>query len=440
MRICLVSYKFLPIVGGAEVRAEKLAYQLQSLGHEVIVVTLRIDKLWKREEVLDGVSVVRVGGAYGKRGQLRLGRLGHFPIDIALFLTLWRLRHHYDVIHALQVTSCAAVAALFGKITHKPVVISSQNAGPSEIQLERLKHGARLMAYDNLNITDSLKVDYKKWITIASDITSLPKTALGGRAMLNFLKKSNAFYQALSTRAYSHLISNGFRPEQIVYIPGSVDTEKFRPLPDRRPDPASPERHIICVSRLEYSKGIDVLLNAWERVMSNATEKRTDLKPHLYLVGKGMLRPKFEYIVRKLGIQGSVEFLGLRKDVIEQLQKSWGFVLPSRWEGMSNALLEAMACGLPCVATRVSGSEDMIADGINGLLVEPEQPAQMAQSLLLMIENADLAQRLGQEARRTAIRNYELSDVVNQCVELYRLLLSSGNVDIGEVQRKEVYC
>src|SRR5436309_6606517 len=77
--VCLVSFMFSPLVGGAETRAEKQARQLQALGHDVIVVTLRHDKQWKRREILDGLPVIRVGGIYKRGGRLRIGRLGHLP-------------------------------------------------------------------------------------------------------------------------------------------------------------------------------------------------------------------------------------------------------------------------------------------------------------------------------------------------------------------------
>src|SRR5260370_5769990 len=93
---------------------------------------------------------------------------------------------------------------------------------------------------------------------------------------------------------------------------------------------------------------------------------------------------------------------------------------------MSNALLEAMACGLPCLATRVSGSEDIISDGVTGLLVEQEQPAEMAQALRRLIEDAELAQRLGREGRETVVRDYQLTTIVEQSVGLYRRLLARG--------------
>jgi glycosyltransferase involved in cell wall biosynthesis len=153
-------------------------------------------------------------------------------------------------------------------------------------------------------------------------------------------------------------------------------------------------------------------------MMRGSAAWRGSLIPRLCLAGHGAFKPQLERLAGDLGILDSVEFLGLRGDVLELLQQSWGFVLPSRWEGMSNALLEAMACGLPCVATRVSGSEDLITDGVNGLLVPPEQPAAMAEALRRMIEDAALAHRLGAEARATTVRDYQLSAIVGRCLQL----------------------
>jgi glycosyltransferase involved in cell wall biosynthesis len=420
MRVCFVAFMFRPSVGGAQVRAEKEARQLQTLGHDVTVVTFRLDRQWKRKEMLDGLPVVRVGGIYRRNGQLSIGRLGYLPASIAMFLTLWRLRHTYDVIHAFQLSP---PAALIGQLTYKPVILGIQSAGPSEAQRVQLdERGAALMA-DTLLETSFLQVDLKDWTAGAGDIGHLPQLPLG-KAMLAFLRKSNAFYQILSTRSLSYLTSHGFRTEQIVHIPGSVDPERFQPAPERRPDPARPERDIICVARLDYAKGVDVLLHAWGRMLCEPSEWRTHLKPRLRLVGEGVCGAQMERIVAGLGIQDSVEFLGSRADVVDLLQQSWGFVMPSRWEGMPNALLEAMACGLPCVATRVSGSEDIIADGVNGLLVEPEHPAEMAQALHRILEDTELAQRLGREGRATVIRDYQLITIVEQCLELYRRLLA----------------
>jgi len=425
IRICLVSFQFWPRVGGTEVQTEKQARQLQAHGHNVIVVTLRHDKCLRRSETLDGLPIVRVGGIYKRGGMLRLGRFGHLPIDIGMFFKLWRLRHDYDVIHVFQISPLAAVAALVGKLAHKPVIISIQSTGPTETQRTRIEQTGMLMA-DTLTDQSFLKIDFMDWASASGDITYLPQSSFGGHAILNFLRKSDVCYQILSSRGRSYLTSRGFRTEQVVRIPNGIDTTKFQPVPELRPDPMKPERDVICVARMEYAKGVDVLLHAWGRMMRASSEWHANLKPRLLLVGEGIFMPQMQRIAVELGIQDSVEFLGLRTDVIDLLQRSWGFVLPSRWEGMPNALLEAMACGLPCVATRVSGSEDIISDGTNGLLVEPEQPAEMALALRRIIEDTDLSQQLGREGRATVIRDYQLATVVEQCLELYRCLLTKG--------------
>ncbi len=81
MRICLVSFTFWPLVGGAPVWAEKLARQLQGLGHDVTVVTFRHYRQWKRKEMLDGLPVIRVGGIYRRNGRLNIGRLGQRTVE-----------------------------------------------------------------------------------------------------------------------------------------------------------------------------------------------------------------------------------------------------------------------------------------------------------------------------------------------------------------------
>jgi glycosyltransferase involved in cell wall biosynthesis len=420
VRVCFYAFLFSPSVGGAQVRAEKQARQLQMLGHNVIVVTVRHHKQWARTESLDGLRVVRVGGIYRRGGRLRVGRLGQLPVFVATVLALWRLRHAYDVIHAMQLSPAAALA---GRLLHKPVILSVQSVGPDETQRRRLEHGAWLMA-DTLTDTSFLTVDPME-VARGGDLDHFQHVVLGN-LMLHFVRHSDACYQVLSSRGRSYLISHGFPAGQIVYIRGSVDTAKFRPSPVRRPDPARPERDIICLARLYYAKGVDVLLHAWSRMMREPVEWRASLKPRLLVAGEGVYLAQMERIVAELGIGDSVAFLGLRTDVIDLLQQCWGLVMPSRWEGMPNALLEGMACGLPCVATRVSGSEDAIIDGVNGLLVEPEQPAEMAQALRRIIEDADLAQRLGREARASVVRDYQLGTVVEQYLDLYRRRLVGG--------------
>ncbi len=417
LRICMVALMYAPIVGGAEVRAQKYARQLVSLGHKVTIVTLRHGKDWKSHETCDSIDIIRAGGVYKSNGTLRIGRIGHFPPDMQVFQELWRLRHDIDLFYCLQVSTLAAVTALVGKLAHKPVVISIPSTGPAKTTQPE---DAVLMA-DTLVNANYLKIPFHD--TLAGDITNFYKTAVGGRAMLAYLKKSDAYYQVLSSRSRDYLISNGFKADRIVSIPGSVDTQLFHPDAALQPDPTSPERDIICVARLEFPKGIDVLLHAWYRMMREPASWRQHLKPRLLIVGDGTLKEQLLRIAKDLQLDNSVVFLGLHREVTRLLQQSWGFVLPSRWEGMPNALLEAMACGLPCVATRVSGSEDIITDDVNGLLVASEQPADMAQALRRLIEDTELAYKLGQEARQTVLRKYQLQHTTEQTLQFYYYIL-----------------
>jgi len=422
LRVCIVAFMFWPLVGGAEAQAEKHARQLQALGHDVTVVSLRHDRHWKRAETVDGLPIVRIGGIYHRAGRLWIGKLGQVPIKIALFLLLWHLRHQYDVIHVGQL-GLAEVAILIGKLTHTPVIVNIPTTGPEKQQQE-----ASLMA-DTLTLDKAfLRLNVKE--AVVGDLASVAQTSFVGRTILNLLRKSDAYYQLLSHRSYSYMTSHEFRADHLIHIPNGVDIEQFHPDPQYRPCPENPERDIVCVARLQYAKGIDVLLHAWGRMMHTPSDCRASLKPRLLLVGEGPLQAKFERIATELGIQDSVEFLGLRRDVVELLQQAWGFVLPSRWEGMPNALLEAMACGLPCVATRVSGSEDIITDGRNGLLVEPEDPAELAEALRRIIEDSGLAQRLAQEGRATVVQKYQLAAIAEQCLALYRRLLKKDQVAV----------
>jgi glycosyltransferase involved in cell wall biosynthesis len=392
-----------------------------------MIVTLKHYKKWKSTELINGLPVIRVGGGiYMREGRLRIGKLGHLPLDITMFFTLWRLRHQYDVIHCLQLSPLAAVATFIGKLTHKPVIICIPSTGPGKQQQES---DAMLMA-DTLTHADYLKVDYKD--IVVGDIGYLSRSALGGNFILYYLRKSAAYYQILSSRSYAYMTSHGFKADHIIHIPNGVDTEQFRPDAGRRPDQIQPERNILCVARLMYPKGIDILLHAWGRMMNAPAAWRSHLKPRLLLVGEGSLRPQLERIVHELEISDSVEFLGLRRDVIDLLQQAWGFVLPSRWEGMPNALLEAMACGLPCVATKVSGSEDLINDEVNGLLIEPEQPVALAHALQRIIENTEFALQLGLGARKTVSNQYQLSTVIEECEKLYHHLLTKGSSNLKQ--------
>ena len=422
LRICMIAFQYAPNIGGAQTRAANQAHQLLASGHKAMIVTLRHDKQWKKYETLNAVPIVRIGGLFNGRGILRVGRLGHLPIDVLLFIHLWRTRHQYDILHSIQISPLSGVATLIGHITGKPVIISIPSTGPGKVP----RPEDAVMMADTLagKLADSsfLKVPYAD--TVVGDITHMRKTAYGGDVILTYLKKSTAFYQILSSRSFDYMTSNGFRAERIVHIPNGIEMEKFAPVQELRPDPTRPERDILCVARLQYPKGIDVLLHAWKRMLSTPDQWRTTLKPRLLLAGTGQAEEQLKHLAQELALGESVVFLGSCDDVIPLLRTAWGFVLPSRWEGMPNALLEAMSCKVPCIATRVSGSEDIIKNGVNGLLVEAEQPEELAQALQQLISDADLAHKLAQAGYETIVSDYQLAHITEQFIQFYRQILT----------------
>ena len=431
MRICLVAFQFWPSVGGSQTQAEKQARYLRQLGQEVLVVTLRHQKTWQAREEYEKVPIIRVGGLYGSSGTLRVGRFAHLIVDLLLLLTLWRLRRHYDLIHTLQISPLAVVAVLVGKLTHKPVIVGVQSTGP----YKQLAPSSQQQMRRDSQASENEKIDRDRTYLqreAGGDLAVLREHAWGGRWMLGYLRRSHAYYQILSSRSYAYLIEHGFCRERIISIPNGVDIRQFYPVLWPQKARTDGARTLLCVARLEYAKGIDVLLHAWTHMMNMPATWRVGLQLKLSLVGDGSCRMELEKMAANLEIQESVEFLGTRSDIARLMQEAWGFVLPSRWEGMPNALLEAMACHLPCIATRVSGSEDVIEQGVNGLLVEPEDPEQMAYAFRLLINDADMAEQLGWRGYETVLSYYRLSSTVQECLAFYHYLLDKKRTSKSE--------
>ena len=204
---------------------------------------------------------------------------------------------------------------------------------------------------------------------------------------------------------------------------GSMSRSSVR---TRRANPIRRNQRVISSAWHAYSMQREsmFLLHAWGRMMHAPEEWRAALRPRLLLVGEGPLRSKLKRIAARTRHPGQRRVPGAGQGCCRSPTAKLGVCAALRWGGyFSNALLKAMACGLPSVATRVSGSEDIITHGLNGLLVEPEHPADLARALQRIIANSSLARGLAQEGRSTVLRDYPLSAIVDRCLDLYRRLL-----------------
>lgn len=155
----------------------------------------------------------------------------------------------------------------------------------------------------------------------------------------------------------------------------------------------------------------------------------------LNLIGSGALEKQTEDYVKELGLGNNVLFLGLKANVYPFLNSADIFVLPSLWEGMPISLIEAMASGLPIVATRVGGVPDMIEDHISGLLVDVNNE-DIAAALIELASNAELRKKLGSTARLAAKR-FTAKKMTEQYIELYEKTIESKN-KYKQSENKEV--
>jgi glycosyltransferase involved in cell wall biosynthesis len=171
------------------------------------------------------------------------------------------------------------------------------------------------------------------------------------------------------------------------------------------------------VGRLTVAKGLDILLQAVSELRSNR------LLDCVAIVGDGPLLPMLREKAKQLAIENRVCFLGARNDVNTLLQQSKLFVLPSRWEGLPLSVLEAMAFGIPVIASNVGGIPEVITHGVNGLLVKPEAPKILAEAIEKLLSNRKLARTLGHTARKHILTHYSIEEYTNSIFDLYNEIL-----------------
>ncbi|MBI4574773.1 MAG: glycosyltransferase [Planctomycetes bacterium] len=197
-----------------------------------------------------------------------------------------------------------------------------------------------------------------------------------------------------------------------VVIPNAVDLPAARGAP---PDGGPGPPVVLCVARMVRQKGLDTLLRAV------ALLPRT--RPvSLWLAGEGPERPGLERLARGLGLS-RVEFLGWRADVPDLLGEADVLALPSRWEGLPVAVLEAMAAGVPVVATAVDGTAETVVHGETGLLVPPGDPVGLALALDRVLGDREAARRMGEAGRRRAGLHFRVDAMVEAYLGLYEGVL-----------------
>jgi glycosyltransferase involved in cell wall biosynthesis len=371
MRVAMLIQAYLPHVGGAERQLSALIPLLRKRGVEVIILTRRYAGM-SAFETIDGTPVIRFAAP------------GPKPVAMLAFvaqavLALARLRP--DVIHAHELLSPASAALLAKRLFRTPVVAKV------------LRGGA------------------------LGDIDKLRRRPFGARRLAGLRDRVDAFI-SISSEIDAELATIGVEPARRLSIPNGVDTGRFRPaaadekrrLRESLGLPAAAPLAVFS-GRLVPEKRVDRLLAAWPFVRENVPGAE------LVVLGAG----EEEAVLRDQAGAG-VRFAGQVEDVLPWLQAADVFVLPSATEGLSNALLEALACGLGAVATAVGGAPDVIVDGESGLLVPPDDTAALAAALVKLLGDPILQTRLGAAGRKVIETRYSLEQTAGRLAELYARL------------------
>jgi len=210
-------------------------------------------------------------------------------------------------------------------------------------------------------------------------------------------------------------------PRRVIY--SGIDVESFR-----RADPQTvrrefgiPSNRVVVgmISKLWEGKGHRSLLQAWHQIQPDWSGGD---RPHLMIVGEGPLEDELKQRVRQLELTNSVTFTGFRADIPEVTSAVDVAVLPSEFEGMGRVVLEAMAAGKPVVASRVGGIPDLVRDGVNGLLVPPNDVAALAAALRKVLTDGALREQLSEGAADSLDRKYSSSAMIEQIHAFYNAL------------------
>ena len=231
--------------------------------------------------------------------------------------------------------------------------------------------------------------------------------------------KTIAFHIAVSQSVRRSISRFTGENERLRVIPVGVNIERFTPLPDgEKPDPHS----ILFVGRIHETKGVDVLLRAMRLLADRNPAVR------LSLVGGSFYRPtqireeRLKHMAEELGLSEHVRFLGIQSpdQVAETMRRSSLLVLPSRRETLGAVLIEALACGIPVVATRCGGPEDVVNDSV-GMLVPNEDPSSLADAMEIVLKQRE--EYDPRVLRQYAAERFSWQTVAAQTIDLYRSAL-----------------
>ena len=228
---------------------------------------------------------------------------------------------------------------------------------------------------------------------------------------------------AVSEQTRQQAIEEGIWESRIIVIPNAVKPLDISSV-NRAAVRKGLELHendifLLSIGRLTYQKGHEFLVQAMSKVANQFPNAKVGI------CGDGPLRPQLEAQIREAGLSNHVRLLGAWEDISPLLASAEIFILPSRWEGLSRALMEAMAAGLPVIASKVDGIKDLITDGVNGLLVPSEDAEALGNSILQLIDNAEMRKRIAAAGQAHVLQVHSVEDMCRKYYDFMLRLLPS---------------
>ena len=353
-RILLINYEYPPLGGGGGNATQQTARALARMGHRVYVLTARCGDL-PAEEDDGGVTIRRIKALRRRPDRCSVFEMLAFIVAAVLaappLARLWKI----EVALAFFTLPSAPVAWYLKRSNHIPYAISLQGGDVPGFDPGRMRLYHKLTG----GVISAL------WRDAAAVVANS---------------------QGLAALARVHDPS-----ATIGVIPAGAD---LAGIPAKQSYAAAGPVNLLFVGRLVRQKGLDVLIAALAKI-------NLAIKWRLILVGDGPEWPAIAGEAARLGLADRLDLRGwCAKEALPEIYRSGDiFVLPSRDEGMANALLEAMAAGLPVVGTRISGTSEVVIQGETGLLVAPEDPDALATALTALIADPAKREAFGRAGR-----------------------------------------
>ncbi len=411
LRVAFLVYRGNPYCGGQGVYTRHLSRELAALGHEVTVFSGQPYPILD-----DGVRLVPVPSLdlYREPEPFRTPRLRELasPTDVLELATMWTGGFPEPRTFARR-----ARAELRGRLGEFDVVHDDQSLGSGLLGM--VEDGWPVIASIHHPVTVDRRLELAEARALSRRL-SLRRWYGFSRMQSRVARRLPRILTVSQVAARDIERELGVAPERIAIVPAGIDPERFRPLPAVAPVPG----RIIAVASADVAlKGLAYLLEALAKLRT----ERDDA--HLVVIGRLRAQSPITPLIDRLGIAGAIEFVSGESDdaIVERYASASCAVVPSLYEGFSLPAAQAMACGVPLVATTGGALPEVVGrDGRCALLVPPADPSALASAIGTLLEDRALAHRLAAAGRERVLERFTWAATARGTAAQYRVVIEQA--------------